>query len=500
MSLFRRRVLLVVAILLIVLSWWGVAAARTGLSIHTLERENLPMLFVAPQNGENLPGVLVAHGFAGSKQLMLGYAHVLAHGGYAVLLWDFRGHGANQTPFSGFSQSELQNDLEIARASLLNQPEVDPTRLALVGHSMGSSAVMSASIAAPNLYRATVAVSPIEAPVTPRVPFNLQLQIGSWEGRLMANAQRLLQAAGGANDNLATGKGRSLVIVPHVEHITILFSPVSHQAALQWLNATFNLPLKSDYVDEVRGSPVVSRRGLSDRRLFWYGLHLIGWLLVLSVFSPVEHYSTHSHQPVRSWLGLLAAPLAATGVLMLLSRSGVPIESFGGLLVGGSLGIWFLVAGVVWLGIQGQIPQIPRPAFKAIRLGLALFGLLWVAFGAMAQVTWLQWWLIPARLPLWLVLAGASFPWFLASGIAQKDGFGSRVVWWLGQSAVLIGGLFLSILVLPQLGFIFLLLPLFPLVWAIFSLAAAQIKNAWSYALGSSLFFGWLLAAAFPLV
>ena len=479
MSLFRRRVLLVVAILLIVLSWWGVAAARTGLSIRSLERDNLPMLFVAPQNGENLPGVLVAHGFAGSKQLMLGYAHVLAHGGYAVLLWDFRGHGANQTPFSGFSQSELQNDLEVARATLLNQPEVDPTRLALVGHSMGSSAVMNASIAAPNRYRATVAVSPIEAPVTPRVPFNLQLQIGRWEGRLMANAQRLLQAAGGANDNLATGKGRSLVVVPNVEHITILFSPVSHQAALQWLNATFNLPLKSDYV---------------ERRLLWYGLHLIGWLLMLIVFSPIEH-RTHSHQPVRSWLGLIAAPLAATGVLMLLSRSRVPIESLGGLLVGGSLGIWFLVAGVVWLGIQGQIPH---PTFKAVRLGLALFGLLWVAFGAMAQITWLQWWLIPARLPLWLVLSGACFPWFLASGIAQKDGFGSRVVWWLGQSAVLIGGLFLSILVLPQLGFIFLLLPIFPLVWAIFSLAAAQL-NAWSYALGSSLFFGWLLAAAFPL-
>ena len=481
MSLFRRRVLLIVAILLIVLSWWGVAAARTGLSIRSLEQDNLPMLFVAPQNGENLPGVLVAHGFAGSKQLMLGYAHVLAHGGYAVLLWDFRGHGANQTPFPGFSPSELQNDLEIARATLLSQPEVDPTRLALIGHSMGSSTVMNASIAEPNRYRATVAVSPIEAPVTPFVPFNLQLQIGRWEGRLMANAKRLLQAAGGANDNLATGKGRSLVIVPHVEHITILFSPVSHQAALQWLNATFNLPLQSDY---------------DDRRLFLYGLHLIGWLLMLIVFSPVEHHSTHSHQPVRSWLGLLAAPLAATGVLMLLSRGGVAIESLGGLLVGGSLGIWFLVAGVVWLGIQGQIP---RPAFKAIRLGLALFGLLWVAFGAMAQVTWLQWWLIPARLPLWLVLSGACFPWFLASGIAQ-NGVGSRVVWWLGQSAVLIGGLFLSILVLPQLGFIFLLLPLFPLVWAIFSLAAAQIKNTWSYALGSSLFFGWLLAAAFPLV
>lgn len=78
-------VLLAIALFLIALSWWGVIAARTGLIVRSLQRNNIPMLYIAPENAQKVPGVLVAHGFAGSKQLMLGYAQVLAHAGYAVM-------------------------------------------------------------------------------------------------------------------------------------------------------------------------------------------------------------------------------------------------------------------------------------------------------------------------------------------------------------------------------------------------------------------------------
>jgi hypothetical protein len=78
----------------------------------------------------------------------------------------------------------------------------------------------------------------------------------------------------------------------------------------------------------------------------------------------------------------------------------------------------------------------------------------------MAQVLWLQWLLIPLRLKLWPLLSLACFPWFLASGMAQQGvGVGKRVLWWLGQSLALVGGFSLVLYLLPQLGFIFLLLP-----------------------------------------
>ncbi len=264
----QRFSVLLIALLLILLSWWGVAAARSGLVVRTLERDRLPMLYIAPQR-EMMPGVLVAHGFAGSKQLMSGYAQVLAHAGYAVMLWDFSGHGANTTPLEGVS---LQKDLDIAYKTLLEQPGVDPTRLALLGHSMGSGAVMSAGISNAERFAATIAISPTGAVVTPQVPHNLQLQAGGWEGRFITNAQRLLKEAGGESKNLSQGRGRSLVIVPNAEHITILFRNISHQAARQWLDATFGVQSTSSYV---------------DRRMIWYGLHLLAWLMVLGSVAPI---------------------------------------------------------------------------------------------------------------------------------------------------------------------------------------------------------------------
>jgi dienelactone hydrolase len=112
------------------------------LEVRSFQKEGIPLLYLAPQGASAVPGVLVAHGFAGSKQLMLGYGHVLAHAGYAVMLWDFDGHGANGTRLQRY---ELQQNLDVALQALLEQPQVDPTRLALLGHSMGSGIVMNAA-------------------------------------------------------------------------------------------------------------------------------------------------------------------------------------------------------------------------------------------------------------------------------------------------------------------------------------------------------------------
>jgi dienelactone hydrolase len=477
----QRFGLLCLAVLMIATSWFAIASARSGLSVRSFQREGVPLLYLVPRSAKAVPGVLVAHGFAGSKQLMLGYGHVLAHAGYAVMLWDFDGHGANATRLQ---RNQLQQNLEVARKALIEQPEVDPARLALLGHSMGSGIVMTAGVRNSERFQATVAVSPTGANVTPQAPRNLQVQAGSGEGRFVANAQRLLAQAGGENTDLATGQARELVIIPGVEHITILFSDGSHQAALRWLDATFGKTSPSPYV---------------DRRMIAYGIHLIGWLIGLSAIAPlvaIGDTASVTIPPLRQWVGLGVAPLVAVAGLVLLNPW-VNLEDVGGIQVGGAVGAWFLIAGAAWLGVLGRLP---RPTLRTVSLGLVLFGILWMAFGAMAQLVWLQWGLIPLRLRLWLPLSIACFPWFLAAGIVQqKIGIGKRVLWWLGQSAVLIGGFALTLNFLPQLGFMFLLLPLFPPLIGILSIVAGRFNQAWIYAIGSALFFGWLLAAGFPL-
>lgn len=478
---YKRSGLLLLAIVLIVLSWFGIAVSRSGLTVRSLQQDGVPLLYLVPQGAKAVPGVLVAHGFAGSKQLMLGYGHVLAHAGYGVMLWDFDGHGANPTPLK---QYETRRTLQLALRSLLEQPEVDPTQLALLGHSMGSGIVMSEAIRDPDRFAATVAVSPTGATVSEQIPRNLQLQAGSGEGRFVENARRLLAEAGGENTNLAEGQGRELVVIPGVEHITILFSDGSHESAVKWLNTTFARNHDSQY---------------ADRRMGWYGLHLLGWLVGLAALAPLlsqPQTVIHKIAPIRRWAGLFVSPLVAVAGLVLLNQK-VSLQNLGGIQVGGAVGVWFLIAGLTWLAGLARLPHL---TIRTASLGIALFGILWIAFGAMAQVVWLQWWLIPLRLRLWLPLAIACLPWFLASGIVQQNiGIGKRILWWLGQSAVLIGGFVLTLNFLPQLGFMFLLLPLFPTLTGILSLVAGLLNQAWIYAIGAALFFGWLLAAGFPL-
>ncbi len=52
------------------------------------------------------------------------------------------------------------------------------------------------------------------------------------------------------------------MIIPNVEHISILFSPTAHSTSRSWLDATFGpQPEASNY---------------TDRRILWFGLGIIG--------------------------------------------------------------------------------------------------------------------------------------------------------------------------------------------------------------------------------
>lgn len=482
----KRLLLLLLAIAFIALSWLQTLDARRGLTIRRFDVDGLPLLYLAPAEAVNAPGVLIAHGFAGSKQLMLGYAFTFAHAGYATLLWDFGGHGAN--PATLRREETLQANVDAAYALLAEQPGVDGARVAVLGHSMGSGAAMAAGLLQPERYQAVLALSPTGAEVSPSSPRNLHLQAGSWEGRFVANARDLLAAAGGERADVSQGLGRSLVIIPAAEHISILFRAQSHRAALAWLDAVFGPQRASAYV---------------DRRILWYALHLLGWLLALAAVAPVLRLPATA-KPLagaRPWLGLFVGPLAAAAVLAVWQRLDGDVTQFGGMLVAGALALWFGVAGLVWLGLQGwQRLRNAPPAGISWLLGLGLFALLWLAFGAMGQETWLQWVLIPARLMRWPWLALAVFPWFLAAGLAQQHARPSRrVLWWLVQVLFIIFGLLLALTLVPGLFILVLMMPLIPLLIGILAFADAQLNQPWAFALGSALFFGWVLAAVFPL-
>ncbi|MBW4550990.1 MAG: lysophospholipase [Aphanocapsa sp. GSE-SYN-MK-11-07L] len=441
------------------------------------------MQFMVSQQSTHAPGILIAHGFAGSKQLMLGYAYTLAHNGYGVLLWDQLGHGGNA---QRFNHNLLQKGVEAALSTLKQQPEINPQHLAILGHSMGSGVAMKAGIQQPRDFDAVVAISPTDAPVSPELPRNLSLQAGEGEPRFVDNATRLLKQAGGVNPNVAQGKGRSLSIIPGVEHITILFNDASHQSALKWLNETFGKHETNPY---------------RDRRMGWYGLQLLGWLIVIGTIIPHLRKKANPLPPMprpqRAVFGLVLSPIAAASVLKGMSLSS-DVGNLGGLLVGGALGFWFFIAGLAWLAM---IAKLPKPRLSELGLGLASFALMWIGLGGAAQVVWLPWILNTQRLALWLPIAIACLPWFLATGMVQQNvKLLTRLGWWFGQSAAIVIGLILTILLVPSLSFMVILLPVFPLLFGLFSFLCAKLESPWAFALGSAPILSWLIVTLFPLI
>lgn len=478
-----RLILFLFALLLIILAWVQVLRALSGLTTRRLSRDGIPMLYLAPEGADDVPGILIAHGFGGSKQLMLAYGHVLAHAGYAVLLWDFAGHAANPAPLD-LGQTTLQQNLDTAYAELSAQPEVNPEQVALLGHSMGSGAVMSAGIRDVERYAAVVAVSPTSAEVTPTEPHNLLLQAGALEPQFAANAEELLAAAGGPNDDLMAGRGRAFELIPGVEHITILFNPRSHQAALAWLDRTFGRETHSAY---------------RDVRIVWYLVQVLAGTVALAAAGPwLQVYRGRTTPPSETrrmawWL--LLSPFLATLGLYLLSLLG-DLSQLGGVMVGGALGVWLLL-----LGIPLVMRLRPRtPTFTRLLWGLLLFVVLWLIVGALAQVVWLPWLLIPARLLRWPLLALCCLPWTVAAAVGQQGQ--SRLVrlgWWFIQSVLIAAGLLLAIFLVPGLFVLVLVLPLFPFIIAFMTVANAALDDPWATGLANALFFAWLLLAYFPL-
>ncbi|WP_293689456.1 alpha/beta hydrolase, partial [Thiolapillus sp.] len=95
--------------------------------------------------GEDLAGkvpvVAVIHGWGGSAAQMLPFARLLHQAGYGVLLLDARNHG-NSDSDSFSSMPRFAEDLEHGLDWLKKQPQTDPHRLFLLGHSVGAAATL----------------------------------------------------------------------------------------------------------------------------------------------------------------------------------------------------------------------------------------------------------------------------------------------------------------------------------------------------------------------
>ncbi len=273
----------------------GLFGAYSGLAVESTTVGGVPVTVMEPKGAPPGPVVIVAHGFAGSRQLMHPFGVSLARNGYRAVLFDFPGHGRNAQLLAG------QIGEEARAAALLRAQSVvvdfaralpgSDGRLALLGHSMAGDIatryVAGQADAGPDAgggpeVAAIVAVSPYLSLPLDRLPTtNLLFIFGAWEPRMVQDQGRAAVADTGGIEPAAVqletiygsiedGTARELVVAENVEHIGVLFSSVSLHAALRWLDATFDGPAADG---QAPGSGI-------DQRGPWLGLYFLGVLLL----------------------------------------------------------------------------------------------------------------------------------------------------------------------------------------------------------------------------
>lgn len=105
-------------------------------------RTTLAAKLYVPAEGGNYPGVLLCHGFASSKEEYMALPHSLCREGFAVLSFDYSGHGESTGHRGYVSENGHLDDTLRAYQTLVDRPEVDIDNTALIGHSLGTAAVL----------------------------------------------------------------------------------------------------------------------------------------------------------------------------------------------------------------------------------------------------------------------------------------------------------------------------------------------------------------------
>lgn len=479
-------------VLCVLIGVWQLERERAGLSIAELKVGTTPAtVYRLPAAGPS-PAVVIAHGFAGSRQLMEAYALTLAHAGYVVVSFDFEGHGRNPRPMSGdVTRIEGTTQLlmrEIGRVAdaALALPGVDG-RVALLGHSMASDIIVRQAIADRRV-TATVAISMFSEAVTATEPRNLLIVSGEWESMLRQNALRNVRLAdaaaseGATVGDPATGTGRRAVIGPSVEHVGILYSATALRETRAWLDGVFGRSGSGPV--SATGGPIV---------LLLLGIVALAW--PLSGLLP-RGEAMPAPLPLRTFLMAILVPAAATPLLLrLVDTHFLPV------MVADYLAIHLLVYGLLsllvlgWLGIRiGHVAWLAALAIGAY--GILVFG------GALDRYV-ASFWPIGARVPIVLAIAVGALPFMLADSLATEAG---RAPHWRAFAAH--GAFILSLgaavaLDFKRLFFLLIIIPLIVLFFVIFGLmggwAGRRTGSPSAVGIGLGLLLAWTIGVTFPM-
>lgn len=513
---------------------WAVAMlerAREPLEVRTLSLDGTPVSVWQPRAmtaGAAPPVVLIAHGFAGSQQLMHTFAVTLARAGMVAITFDFPGHGRHAAPMRG-GLSDPPESLRVLLASTerlgrfageTSRALGGDGRYAVVGHSMASDIVVRHAQAHAEV-QATVAVSLFAPSITEQTPAdsprNLLVIDGAWEPEMMAREALRVMARGAGpqaafertTGDFAAGTARRATRTPSAEHIGVLYHPHTLAQTRAWLSEAFGRPV-----------PAADAPGL-DVRGPWLGLLLLGVIGLAWPLSALLPVLAVPVQPVPArrrwwgWRGQLARVLWPA-VLTPLLMWPVPPDLLP-LLLGDYLLLHMALYGLLtWLTgmLLDRGAGVGAAAFRAPR-PVAGPGPWWISVAAAATYAVLAVGVpvdryvfnlapIPVRVPMVALLCAGALLWFWAEERGARDPAAARGTGVAGKAAFLLS-LVLAIALNPsRLFFLALIVPAILLLFLVYGLLSRWLFHRTGdprvAAVAQGLAIGCFIAATFPLV
>jgi pimeloyl-ACP methyl ester carboxylesterase len=502
-----RLIIAILALAAISAAVWQLQGLRQGLLITTDHAGTIPVtVWRNAAASQPAPIVVIAHGFAGSQQLMQSFAITLAHNGYVAVTFDFPGHGHNPMPLNGglADAAAMQRDLldSLARVSqyALGLPGTDG-RLAVVGHSMAADIVVRYASKNPAVL-GTVAVSLFLPNLVSLNPRNLIIIDGALEPAMLREQAfsiigETVQGKVAENityGDLADGSGRRVAFARGVEHIGVLYSADTMRETLSWLNRIF----------QHDGDGFVALSGK------WLGLLLLGLVTLawpLSTLLP----KLSSGLPVRRvrWTHLLAVG-AAPAILTPLILWRLPTQ-FLPILLGDYLSLHFVLyglltaAGMWWLQRNTPVAVSALPnilslcaaifmvtAYSLLGIGLALNS---YVFSFLPGV-W--------RFSLIAVVFCGTLPYFLADEWLTRNWAGLRGMYTFTKLCFLVSLIIAIALNLEKLFFLIIIVPVILLLFLIYGIFSSWVYrrtgNPLVAAAANAFVFAWFIAVTFPIV
>jgi dienelactone hydrolase len=436
--------------------------------------------------------VIMAHGYSSDQQGLSTMARSIARAGYATVTFDFRGHGANHHRFQGNIDEDISTVIDWAQTS----PYVDPSRIAVLGHSMGAGAALDWS----TLDKRVAAVIPVsggDAPNDAWTPPHVLFIVASGDPGVIHDSQDA------AAKVLETRPGVDVqsVEISKTDHLSVVSDGRTFDTITKFLDGAFGTP--TDRRATGRDDP---RRATA-----------LGYAIVCVIlFGFLGRLVGRAVQPLApttrpgAWVLLIAAslltlPLMAVGGFGILPV-GAGQQSAVALLFAAAV-LWgtryFVRNGAItgtvadWVGDGDWLP-LRSVWLPGVLAGLAMFVLLAPA-GVIVHAT------VPSteRVVYWVILALATLPFFAAfeAIVRRGNAWQSLGLGLLGRFVLLVGlEIGLGLGVLPfALG---LVVPLLAVQYIVIEIFAAGVwsrtRNTAVIAIAESVFIAWVAVMFSP--